>query len=41
MSFDARSKERLEALGRSLPKKLPPPQPPRPTPRSEPIPQLE
>jgi hypothetical protein len=28
MSFDARSKERLEALGRSLPKKLPPPQPP-------------
>ena len=30
MSFDARSKERLEALGRSLPQKLPPPQPPFP-----------
>jgi len=30
MSFDARSKERLEALGRTLPKKLPPPQPPLP-----------
>ncbi|MFN9628697.1 MAG: hypothetical protein ACK59A_00480 [Cyanobacteriota bacterium] len=28
MSFDARSKERLEALGRTLPKKLPPPEPP-------------
>jgi hypothetical protein len=27
MTFDARSKERLEALGRTLPKKLPPPEP--------------
>ena len=27
MSFDARSKERLEALGRTLPKKLPLPEP--------------
>ena len=29
MTFDARSKERLEALGRTLPKKLPPPEPPK------------
>ncbi|MFN9623267.1 MAG: hypothetical protein ACK587_10625 [Cyanobacteriota bacterium] len=28
MTFDARSKERLEALGRTLPKKLPLPEPP-------------
>ncbi|MCP9882629.1 hypothetical protein KBY65_09060 [Cyanobium sp. Alchichica 3B3-8F6] len=28
MSFDARSRERLEALGRSLPKPLPTPTPP-------------
>ncbi len=28
MSFDARSRERLEALGRQLPQKLPPPSPP-------------
>ncbi|MEB3333690.1 MAG: hypothetical protein VKP70_01750 [Cyanobacteriota bacterium] len=28
MSFDARSKERLAALGRTLPQKLPPPEPP-------------
>ncbi len=28
MSFDARSRERLAALGRSLPKPLPPPPPP-------------
>jgi hypothetical protein len=28
MTLDARSKERLEALGRTLPKKLPPPEPP-------------
>lgn len=27
MSFDARSRERLEALGRQLPRKLPPPEP--------------
>jgi hypothetical protein len=27
MSFDARSRERLQALGRSLPQKLPPPAP--------------
>lgn len=27
MSFDARSRERLEALGRTLPQKLPPPAP--------------
>lgn len=30
MSFDARSRERLEALGRSLPKPLPTPAPPEP-----------
>ncbi|MEA5440956.1 hypothetical protein [Cyanobium gracile] len=31
MSFDARSRERLEALGRQLPSKLPAPPPPTPT----------
>ena len=31
MSFDARSRERLEALGRQLPSKLPAPTPPTPT----------
>ena len=31
MSFDARSRERLEALGRSLPKVLPTPTPPQQT----------
>jgi hypothetical protein len=30
MSFDARSRERLEALGRQLPSKLPAPPPPTP-----------
>lgn len=30
MSFDARSRERLEALGRTLPQKLPAPIPPQP-----------
>ncbi|MEI7666420.1 MAG: hypothetical protein WCI65_10275 [Synechococcaceae cyanobacterium ELA263] len=32
MSFDARSRERLEALGRQLPKPLPLPEPARPRP---------
>ncbi|MBW4531311.1 MAG: hypothetical protein KME02_11565 [Aphanothece saxicola GSE-SYN-MK-01-06B] len=32
MSFDARSRERLEALGRQLPSKLPAPPPPTPSP---------
>ncbi len=31
MSFDARSRDRLEALGRQLPSKLPAPPPPTPT----------
>jgi hypothetical protein len=31
MSFDPRSRERLEALGRQLPRKLPAPEPARPT----------
>lgn len=31
MSFDARSRERLEALGRTLPQKLPPPAPRQPS----------
>jgi hypothetical protein len=38
MSFDARSKERLEALGRTLPKKLPLPEP-APNPRASSAPQ--
>ena len=37
MSFDARSRERLEALGRTLPEKLPPP-PPRSASGVEPAP---
>lgn len=36
MSFDPRSRERLEALGRSLPQKLPAPQPPNPVVESSP-----
>ena len=39
MSFDARSRERLEALGRQLPQKLPPPAPAAPTPPVDPAPQ--
>ncbi len=39
MSFDARSRERLEALGRQLPQKLPPPAPAAPTPQADPAPQ--
>jgi hypothetical protein len=38
MSFDARSRERLQALGRSLPQKLPPPAP-RPSAAAEPSPE--
>jgi hypothetical protein len=34
MSFDARSRERLEALGRSLPKPLPPPPSQQATPKA-------
>jgi len=37
MSFDARSRERLPALGRTLPQKLPPPTP-RPPAAAEPLP---
>ena len=37
MSFDARSRERLEALGRQLPQKLPAPA--APTPKGDPDPQ--
>jgi len=36
MSFDARSRERLEALGRQLPQKLPPPSPAAPIPQGDP-----
>ena len=39
MSFDARSRERLEALGRQLPQKLPSPAPATPTPPGNPAPQ--
>jgi hypothetical protein len=39
MSFDARSRERLEALGRQLPQKLPPPSPAVPTPQGNPAPE--
>jgi len=39
MSFDARSRERLEALGRQLPQKLPSPAPAAPTPQANPAPQ--
>ena len=39
MSFDARSRERLEALGRQLPQKLPPPSPAAPAPQADPAPQ--
>ncbi|MFZ0407936.1 MAG: hypothetical protein WAM11_07500 [Cyanobium sp.] len=35
MSFDARSRERLEALGRQLPKPLPTPEPTRSQPRAD------
>ena len=35
MSFDARSRERLEALGRQLPKPLPVPEPARPQSRAD------
>jgi len=35
MSFDARSRERLEALGRQLPKPLPVPEPARPQTRAD------
>jgi hypothetical protein len=35
MSFDARSRERLEALGRQLPQKLPPPSPAAPAPQAD------
>jgi hypothetical protein len=38
MSFDARSRERLEALGRQLPQKLPPPAPAAPTTPRQPVP---
>jgi len=38
MSFDARSKERLEALGRTLPKKLPPPDASKGLPTAGPLP---
>ena len=40
MSFDARSRERLEALGRTLPQRLPPPEPkaaPQPTAARHPV----
>ena len=39
MSFDARSRERLEALGRQLPQKLPSPASAAPTPQANPAPQ--
>jgi hypothetical protein len=39
MSFDARSRERLEALGRQLPQKLPPPSPAAPAPQADPSPE--
>jgi hypothetical protein len=39
MSFDARSRERLEALGRQLPQKLPSPAPAAATPQQNPAPQ--
>jgi hypothetical protein len=39
MSFDARSRERLEALGRQLPQKLPTPAPTAPTLPVDPAPQ--
>ncbi len=39
MSFDARSRERLEALGRQLPQNLPSPPPAAPTPQGHPAPQ--
>ena len=39
MSFDARSRERLEALGRQLPQKLPSPAPAAATPQANPAPQ--
>jgi len=39
MSFDARSRERLEALGRQLPQKLPPPAPAAPTHKGDQAPQ--
>ena len=39
MSFDARSRQRLEALGRQLPQKLPSPAPAAPTPQGNPAPQ--
>ena len=38
MTFDARSKERLEALGRSLPQKLPLPEPPKTARAANPLP---
>jgi hypothetical protein len=38
MTFDARSKERLEALGRSLPQKLPLPEPPKTARAAPPLP---
>jgi hypothetical protein len=37
MSFDPRSRERLEALGRSLPQKLPPPQQAKPPVEPSPV----
>jgi hypothetical protein len=36
MSFDARSREQLAALGRQLPQKLPPPSPAAPIPQGDP-----
>ncbi len=41
MTFDARSKERLEALGRSLPQKLPLPESPKTARAANPLPAIQ